>query len=128
MAATYVDDIQRIVIPFVKKFEDENLFQSYLLETAQKDLVLPLVVFKHILTHVSWRFYIELAWNSFILACLEQISSDFDFKNTSHVIETALGCIYAKEEADQLDIASRILQCIPKLDGTDKILQDKVGR
>jgi len=53
ISTTYVRDIQRFVIPFVKTFSGENLFQIYLLESARKDLALSFVVFKHILTNVS---------------------------------------------------------------------------
>ena len=55
-----------------------------------------------------------------------QKSLDFDFKDSSHVIETALDCLYAKENPDQLDIAGRIMKCLPKLDGVEKALQEKV--
>ena len=58
VSPTYIRDIQRYVMPFVKTCGEKNLFQTYLLETARQDLSLCFVVFKHMLGHVSfWTMF-----------------------------------------------------------------------
>jgi hypothetical protein len=95
--ATFIDDLKRLLIPFLLRCEKEvagsrkQLFLDYLKVLSSKDLSLPHKLFEHLRDDQSC---------SLVSLVEEKISL---------VVE----CLYAYPNTDQFRKAFRILECIP---------------
>ncbi|XP_076799505.1 NBAS subunit of NRZ tethering complex-like [Clavelina lepadiformis] len=91
---SFIQDLQQLIIPFVKANGDVDLLISYLVETSKSNLLLPSILFKYMSTHNY---------------------SEFLFNDQAGVINASIDCIYAMEEASELHIAYQILNALPKM-------------
>ncbi|PNF41038.1 hypothetical protein B7P43_G08226, partial [Cryptotermes secundus] len=96
--ATFIDDLKHVLLPFLLRCEQEaagsrkQLLLDYLKVLSSKDLSLPHKLFEHLHDEHSC---------SLVPSVEEKIS-------------LALECLYAYPNADQLQKAFHILECIPR--------------
>ncbi|XP_046403983.1 neuroblastoma-amplified sequence-like [Ischnura elegans] len=96
--SSFVRDMKYLLMPFLVRCEKESkgslkqLLHDYLIDISSKDLRLPLQLFIYFGSEKS-----------------ESFLSSLDDRTT-----LALDCLYAYPEADQLDIAFKILECLPE--------------
>ncbi|KAG8230150.1 hypothetical protein J437_LFUL010401, partial [Ladona fulva] len=97
--STFVHDIKCLLLPFLVRSEKESkgslkkLLHDYLIDLSSRDLRLPLQLFKY--------FSTEQPAPS-LISSLDEVTS------------LALDCLYSYPEADQLDVAFQILECLPE--------------
>ncbi|XP_068083289.1 NBAS subunit of NRZ tethering complex [Anabrus simplex] len=93
--STFVEDMKHILLPFLVRCERNSsgskmqVLKSYLLDLSTKDLAMPLCLFEHLRSEQP---------NA--LALWED------------AVSLALDCVYTYPNADQLDYAVKILNCI----------------
>uniref|UniRef100_A0A8C5N9R9 Neuroblastoma-amplified sequence n=1 Tax=Gouania willdenowi TaxID=441366 RepID=A0A8C5N9R9_GOUWI len=94
----YVKDVFQWMVPFLHRCEGQEegaakaLLREYLVQLAQRDLTLPLIVFQHSKPD-----------------CQQKIIGDPD-----QLMSVALECIYSCERDDQLSLCYDILECLPQ--------------
>uniref|UniRef100_A0A3Q3XCS4 NBAS subunit of NRZ tethering complex n=1 Tax=Mola mola TaxID=94237 RepID=A0A3Q3XCS4_MOLML len=94
----YVKDTFQWLVPFLHRCEGQregaakSLLREYLVNLAQRDLTLPLIIFQHSKPD-----------------CQQKIIGDPD-----QLMEVALECIYSCERDDQLSLCYDILECLPQ--------------
>ncbi|KAF7663790.1 hypothetical protein LDENG_00200150 [Lucifuga dentata] len=95
---SYVKDAFQWMVPFLHRCERQTegvavaLLREYLVNLAQQDLTLPLVIFQHSKPD-----------------CQQKIIGDPD-----QLMAIALECIYSCERDDQLSLCYDILECLPQ--------------
>ncbi|XP_022626095.1 neuroblastoma-amplified sequence isoform X1 [Seriola dumerili] len=94
----YVKDAFQWMVPFLHRCEGQkegaakSLLREYLVNLAQQDLTLPLIIFQHSKPD-----------------CQQKIIGDPD-----ELMVVALECIYSCERDDQLSLCYDILECLPQ--------------
>uniref|UniRef100_A0A671WBP3 NBAS subunit of NRZ tethering complex n=1 Tax=Sparus aurata TaxID=8175 RepID=A0A671WBP3_SPAAU len=94
----YVKDTFQWMVPFLHRCEGQkegaakSLLREYLVNLAQRDLALPLIIFQHSKPD-----------------CQQKIIGDPD-----QLMAVALECIYSCERDDQLSLCYDILECLPQ--------------
>ncbi|KAG7239145.1 hypothetical protein INR49_029896 [Caranx melampygus] len=94
----YVKDAFQWMVPFLHRCEGQkegaakSLLREYLVNLAQQDLTLPLIIFQHSKPD-----------------CQQKIIGDPD-----QLMAVALECIYSCERDDQLSLCYDILECLPQ--------------
>ncbi|XP_071447202.1 NBAS subunit of NRZ tethering complex-like [Hetaerina americana] len=96
--SSFVHDIKCLLLPFLIRSEKEckgilkKLLHDYLIDISSRDLRLPLKLFEYFSTEQPES----------LVSSLDEITS------------LALDCLYSYPEADQLDVAFKILECLPE--------------
>nr|XP_033504549.1 neuroblastoma-amplified sequence [Epinephelus lanceolatus] len=94
----YVKDSFQWMVPFLHRCEGQkegaakSLLREYLVDQAQRDLTLPLIIFQHSKPD-----------------CQQKIIGDPD-----QLMAVAMECIYSCERDDQLSLCYDILECLPQ--------------
>ncbi|CAG8843847.1 28325_t:CDS:1, partial [Racocetra persica] len=109
-----VNDVKLYIIPFLKLLPERRARKAELIDKNDKYLHPMDLLYKYILdlssSHLDWCCLLFEASKPTITSEERVITSDEDLANV------ALSCLYGNTNTDDLNIQTRIFECLPTLD------------